>query len=83
MAGTTKQDYLISKALNKDIVVQGNPKTFRGLKKYISDLCLSLKLYSEKNIPLDNDESLELLEYICEVLEGLNESYSIKTHYKE
>ena len=31
MAGLTKQDYIIKKLTDRSVVVQGNPKVYRGL----------------------------------------------------
>ena len=31
VSGLTKQDYIIRKLTNRDVVVQGNPKVYRGL----------------------------------------------------
>ncbi|NJE44248.1 hypothetical protein [Massilimicrobiota sp. SW1139] len=83
ISGTTKQDYLISHALNRDVIIQGNPKTFRGLRNCILELSSKLDNYMAKEIPLNNDESLELLEYIVEILDGLSEKYSVQTIYKD
>lgn len=32
LSGLTKQDYLISKLLDRDVVVYGNPRVFKALK---------------------------------------------------
>ena len=33
LSGLTKQDFIIKRLQNKDIVVQGNPKVFKALKE--------------------------------------------------
>ena len=33
LSGLTKQDYLISKLLDRDVVVYGNPRVFQGPKR--------------------------------------------------
>ena len=40
LSGLTKQDYLISKLLDRDVVVYGNPRVFKALKT-INKKCFS------------------------------------------
>lgn len=43
LSGLTKQDYLINRALQRDIVVVGNPKVYVALKKKLEEILIELK----------------------------------------
>jgi len=42
LAGMTKQDYIIRKLMNKDVVVVGNPRVHKALKSEMKKLCEAL-----------------------------------------
>lgn len=58
LSGLTKQDYLINRALQRDIVVVGNPKVYVALKKKLEEILIELKSSN------DAQPSPELLETI-------------------
>lgn len=58
LSGLTKQDYLINRALQRDIVVVGNPKVYVALKKKLEEVLIELKSLN------DAQPSPELLETI-------------------
>ena len=59
LSGLTKQDYIIRKLLNRDVVVNGNPRVFKALKDSMADV------YSElRRIGSGQEPSAELLETI-------------------
>lgn len=58
LSGLTKQDYLINRALQRDIVVIGNPKVYVALKKKLEEVLIELKSSN------DAQTSPELLETI-------------------
>lgn len=58
LSGLTKQDYLINRALQRDIVVVCNPKVYVALKKKLEEVLIELKSSN------DAQPSLELLEMI-------------------
>lgn len=43
LSGLTKQDYLINRVLQRDIVVFGNPKVYVALKKKLEEVLIELK----------------------------------------
>ena len=43
LSGLTKQDYLINRALQRDIIVVGNPKVYVALKKKLEEVLIELK----------------------------------------
>lgn len=66
VSGLNKQDYLINRALQRDVIVNGNPKVFIGLKKEL------IALYNEFQRLNDcsqiTDEQLILLNQIIKIL---------------
>lgn len=58
LSGLRKQDYLINRALQRDIVVVGNPKVYVALKKKLEEVLIELKSSN------DAQASPELLETI-------------------
>lgn len=43
ISGCTKQDYIIKKLTDQSVVVQGNPKVYRGLKLEMRQILTELK----------------------------------------
>lgn len=56
LSGLNKQDYLISRVLQREVVVQGNPRVYKALRNEIIDLTNQLK-----NINQVDDEFLLVL----------------------
>lgn len=59
LSGMTKQDYITSRLLCRDIVVQGNPRVYKALRDKYEEVLAELK-----RIEKGGDVSLELLETI-------------------
>lgn len=65
-SGLNKQDYLIKRALKRDVIVNGNPRVFIGLKKELIALCNEFqKLNDNSQI---TDEQLILFNQIMKIL---------------
>lgn len=43
LSGLTKQDYIINKVTNREIVVQPNPRVYKALKDTLSEVLAELK----------------------------------------
>lgn len=43
ISGYTKQDYIISRVLKRDIVVLGNPRTYKALRNLLYEVLNELK----------------------------------------
>jgi len=71
LSGLTKQDYLIRRALDKDVVVNGNPRVFKALRNQLSSVLE--ELCRLESVSTENDELLDLIHYIAEILNGLKE----------
>ncbi|MBD5138839.1 MAG: hypothetical protein HDT24_05980 [Ruminococcus sp.] len=67
ISGLTKQDYIISRVLQRDIVVQGSPRTYKALKDQLADVLEKLEQHSNLK---DIDETLAVIEQINETLRG-------------
>lgn len=67
LSGLTKQDYLVNKALEKEIVVQGNPKVYIALKRQLEEVLGELEGLQGET------PSEELLDTICLISRTLYE----------
>ena len=61
LSGLTKQDYLINRALQRDIVVVGNPKVYVALKKKLEEVLIELKSSNDAQSPLELFETIKLI----------------------
>ena len=70
VSGYTKQDYIISRLLQRDIVVNGNPRTYKALK----DLLVQVldELHRIESITPDSEELLEVIDHINTTIYGFN-----------
>ena len=71
LSGQTKQDFLISRVLNRDIIVQGNPRVYKALRNNLADVLIELQRIENGGVV--NDELLDLIEMIADILGGLKE----------
>lgn len=71
LSGLQKQEYLVSKVLNRDVVVNGNPRVFKSLIKTMVDILVELKRINDSSEM--NKEFLELIKYVEDLCERLNE----------
>lgn len=66
VSGLNKQDYLINRALQRDVIVNGNPRVFIGLKKELIALCNEFQKLN--NYSQITDEQFILLNQIIKIL---------------
>ncbi len=69
LSGLNKQDYLISRIYERDIVVQGNPRVYKLLRNQLREVLTELK-----NNNIISDELLETINLITITLKGLKEN---------
>ncbi len=69
LSGLSKQDYLIDRALQRDIIVQGNPRVFKALRNEMSAVLDELKRIENGNGV--DDELIETIRLINTTLDGL------------
>lgn len=70
LSGLTKQDYIIKKLLNRDIVVQGNPRVYKALRDELAVVLSELKRIDNNGV---DDELLETILLINTTLYGMKE----------
>ena len=68
LSGLTKQDYITRRLINKEVVVQGNP---RVLRNNLANVLMELQRI--ENGSEVNDELLDLIKMIADILGGLKE----------
>ena len=72
LTGLTKQDYIISRLLERDIVVQGNLRVYQALKVNLSAVLSELnRIRTGESIP---DELLEMIRFISSILQGMKQA---------
>ena len=66
LSGFTKQDYIISKLLNREVVVQGNPRVYKALRNELANVLDELQ-HIENGQSVDSD-LLTLIDQIANIL---------------
>lgn len=69
LSGLTKQEYLARRVLQKDVVVQGNPRVYKALKTYMERVFLELQRL--KNTTEPAPEFLELIRFAAAVYDNM------------
>ena len=75
ISGMSKQDYIINKLTNKDIVVEGSIRTFNGIKTQLAHINEELERIGKINE--EHEEVFELLKIITEILLKIQENQNI------
>lgn len=47
LSGLTKQDYLIDRVLQREVIVKGNPRVYKALRNELTSLCDELERTTE------------------------------------
>lgn len=69
LSGLTKQEYLINRSLEKEIVVMGNPRVFKALRNQMNSIIDELKrLEGASEV---SEEFYETLWMVTEIMEGM------------
>lgn len=69
LSGLTKQDYIIRRLLEKEIVVMGNPKVYKALKHELAAILQELqRIEAGANL---SDELLEIIRLIAEIMDEM------------
>ena len=71
LSGLTKQDYITRRLLNRDIVVQGNPRVYKALRDQLATVLGELRRM-EAGGGVD-DELLATIRLITLTLDGMKE----------
>ena len=73
LSGLTKQDYILRRLLNCEVVVQGNPKVFKALKNQMTQIYEELKRL--ESVSDDNEELLIVVEMVAKIMKGMVNEY--------
>ena len=68
LSGLPKQEYCYRRCMNRDVVVQGNPKVYKALKDELKKVLIELERISNSNV---SDELLETIQLITTTLDGM------------
>ena len=74
LTGLTKQDYIIRRLLERDVVVQGNPKVYKALRDQLSAVLDELRrIEAGQGV---NDELLDTIRMITTIMNGMQEEFA-------
>ena len=71
LTGLTKQDYILNRLLNRDVVVQGNPRVYKALRDQLAAVLAELqRIDAGENI---SDELTDVIRMIAVIMGGMKE----------
>ena len=71
LSGLTKQDYITRRLLEKDVVVQGNPRVYRALRDQFAAVLDELRrIEAGQDV---NDGLLDTIQMIATIMNGMQE----------
>ena len=71
LSGLTKQDYILNRLLNRDVVVQGNPRVYKALRDQLAAVLAELqRIDAGENI---SDELTDVIRTIAAIMGGMKE----------
>lgn len=73
LSGMTKQDYMIARLLQREIVVQGNPRVYKALRNQLDAVLMELRRI--ESVGQMEPERMDQMEYMLKIMEGLNEKH--------
>lgn len=73
LSGLAKQDYILRRLLNREVVVQGNPKVYKALKNQMTQIYEELKRL--ESVSDDNEELLIVVEMVAKIMKGMANEY--------
>ena len=74
LTGLTKQDYIIRRLLERDVVVQGNPRVYKALRDQLAAVLDELRrIEAGQGV---NDELLDTIRMIATIMNGMQEDFA-------
>ena len=71
LSGLTKQDYILNRLLNRDVVVHGNPRVYKALRDQLAAVLVELqRIEAGENV---SDELTDIIRMIAVILGGMKE----------
>lgn len=71
LSGLSKREYIARRVLNREIIVQGNPRVFKALKTQLAAVLDELRRIESGGTVCD--ELMELIRQIAEIMKGMRE----------
>ena len=71
ISGLTKQDYITTRLLERDVVVDGNPRVYKALKEQFAAVLDELR-HIEAGSSVDAD-LLEIIRMMAAIMDGMKE----------
>ena len=71
LSGLTKQEYITRRLLNRDVVVQGNPRVYKALRDQLAAVLKELRRINTGNNV--NGELLDTINMITAIMSGMKE----------
>ncbi len=71
LSGLTKQEYITRRLLNRDVVVQGNPRVYKALRDQLAAVLEELRRINAGNNV--NGELLDTINMITIIMNGMKE----------
>lgn len=69
LSGLSKQEYCYRRCMERDVVVQGNPRVYKALKNQMADMLAELqRIEAGSNV---SDDLLNIIELIAVTMDGL------------
>ncbi|WP_418818051.1 plasmid mobilization protein [Pseudoruminococcus massiliensis] len=69
LSGLSKQEYCYRRCMERDVVVQGNPRVYKALKNQMADMLAELqRIEAGNNV---SDDLLNIIELIAVTMDGL------------
>ncbi len=69
LSGLNKQDYIIKRLSERDVIVQGNPRVFKALRNQMTEILTELRRI--ERCSEISDEFLDILEIVAKTYNGL------------
>lgn len=70
LSGLTKQAYITKRLENKDVVVVGNPRVYKGLRNILADIKEKLEVIEQRQLTPD-DELHETIRTVSKTLDEM------------
>ena len=70
LSGLTKQDYILRRLMNREVVVHGNPRVYKALKGQMAEVLEELRrVGSGGNV---STELMDIIRVIAEIMSGMS-----------
>ena len=74
LSGLTKQDYITRRLLERDVVVQGNPRVYKALRDQLAAVLDELRrIEAGQGV---NDELLDPIRMLATIMNGMQEDFA-------